>query len=222
MFLFRNFELFISETFYVLVIPFIFWCINKSMGKRLLILLLLTSYINILINSFFSGDKVYMAIMTITVFWGYLGYLSKKNINKITILILIAAICIGSNIFNNYSVAGILLSVVISVIIITLFVIFDPKIENKYNNEFTILQKIFLVVFASITSLVVVIFLRLESYSETSAIIGGFTGGILGIILEKEFSNYSVDGILIHRILRYLIGITIMAILFQALYYLVE
>ncbi len=231
----RLFNFFGTELFFILFIPFFFWCINKSIGKRLLILLLITYYLNLVLKGLIQRSRPFYSesgrkggvenrlgdvgryglpstyTMVVSTFWFYLSSLSSKiSVKLISILIIIISGISRLVLGVNY-LSDIVLAVLISLIVLLLFKIFEPGITDLCNQRYSVSQRIFLTIFSAITTIVIVQFLGLENIYESIAIIGVFLGSFLGIVLEKEYIGFKVDGALVTRLGRYFIGVVILS-----------
>lgn len=216
-----------SGMFYIMLFPLIFWCIDKSIGKRVLTLSALVFYINMILKNVwmsprpngsldsFSRPSGY--VMGATSLWGYFFTLTKQyKYRFISILVIIftglSRFVLGYNYFID-----ILFALFFTVIILILFKIFEPKITNTCNETYTLLQRVFLVFFTTGAAIVLMVLTGSQSTTELIVVISYFFGGTLGIILEKEHLGFSVNGSIVIRIGRYILGTIILALVFYGL-----
>lgn len=230
-----------SETFYILFIPLIFWCINKSIGKRVLIITLLTAYINVLLKNLWLRPRPFnvlvegkqpitnridiidkygfpsLQIMGVTSLWVYISTLSKKISSKILCYLIILLSTVARLVNGVNFIHSVLLAIIFSLLILLLFKIFEPKITITCNQKYTVKQRILLITFFTVAAIIVLIFFR--TYNITTAIIfiACFFGGTIGIVLEKEYLDFSVDGSLILRIGRYFLGLILISIIYYGI-----
>lgn len=227
-----------SDYFYILLFPLIFWCINKSIGKRVLILALLTAYINILLKSLWMRPRPYDVIvsgknsiinrlnlddnfgfpsshvMGVTSLWMYISTLSKKISTKLLCYIIIMLTAISRMIHGVNFFHGVFAAVIFSLIVLLLFKLFEPKITVTCNQKYTIGQRILLICFFTVAAIVLLIFSEIDNINQAVIFVGCFFGATIGIVLEKEFLNFKVDGSLILRIGRYFLGMILISLVY--------
>lgn len=227
------------DIFYILIFPLIFWCISKSLGKRLIILTLLSTYIGVVLKSLWKVPRPYNLVLdgkeriinaipeidsysfpslhtlSVTTFWGYLIVISKKKYVKATCIVVILFAAISRMIQGVSYVGDVIFSILIGIVILILFLMFEPRIKDNFNQRYTLMQKFLLICFFTGAAIVLSILLNMQS--ESIAVTGAFFGAILGIVLEKEFLNFNEEGSLVFRILRYIIGLIIISIIFYGL-----
>ncbi|OQY38222.1 MAG: hypothetical protein B6229_06425 [Spirochaetaceae bacterium 4572_7] len=232
-----------GEAFYILLFPLIYWCINKSLGKRLIVLSLLTIYVNSILKDLWMRPRPYNVsvpgkdqiinrlpalnsyglpsghTMGATAFWGYLSTRTKKTYIKISLYFVILFTGISRLVHGMHFIQDVVVGLIISIIILVLFFIFEPKISDTCNQRYTLLQRLFLVFFTSGGAIVLLLLFRITPLGDGLVVIGGFFGAMTGIVLEKEYIGFSVDGVLVQRIGRYLFGILLLLFTYIGLKY---
>ena len=217
-----------GEAFYLLLFPLIYWCINKSLGKRLLVLSLLTIYVNSVLKEFWGRPRPYNVTvlgkdpiinrlppldsyglpsghtMGATTFWGYLSTRTKKTYIKSLLYLIILLTGVSRLVHGMHFVQDVVIGFVISIVILVLFFMFEPKISDTCNQRYTLLQRLLLVFFTSGGAVVLLLLFRISSLGDGLVVIGAFFGAMTGIVLEKEYIGFSVDGSLVLRIGRYI------------------
>lgn len=230
-----------GESFYIFVFPLIFWCINKSLGKRLIIVTLLSSYLNLILKNIWLRPRPYDVTvpgkdqvvnrlppresyglpsghtMGSTSFWGYLYHISKKKSAKITCIAIVFLTGISRMVHGMHFIQDVVVGFTVGLIVLILFIAFEPKITALCNQEYNLLQRILLVFFSTGAALLLVVLLGFQHLDDVSTIVGGFFGAMVGIVLEKEFLNFNVDGGLKVRLARYILGFLAVAAVYIGL-----
>lgn len=230
-----------SEGFYILAFPLIFWSINKSLGKRLIIITLLSSFISLLLKDIWSRPRPYDVfvpgktpivnrlnslesygfpsghVMGATAFWGYLSRISIKKSAIITCYIVVLLTALSRMVHGVLYIQDVVIGLFLGVVVLILFLIFEPRVTQLCNQKYTLLQRILLVCFSTGAALVLAILLNIEHLSDVITIVAGFLGAMIGIVLEKEFIDFSVDGGLSLRVGRYIMGLAVILIVYSGL-----
>lgn len=245
-YLLRIFDFTGGEGFYILAFPFIYWCINKSLGKRLIIITLLTSYINLVLKDLFARPRPYNVsvkgkdqiinrlndldtyglpsghAMGSTVYWGFLSKSGIKKSAKIVCYLVILLTAISRMVHGVHFVQDVVLGIALGLIVIILFSVIEPKVTTLCNEEYTLLQRLLLVFFSTGAALVLAVLINADNMRDIITVTGGFLGAMSGIVLEKEYINFSVDGNLSVRLGRYILGLGVVVTVYIGLKYLFE
>jgi len=233
-----------NELFYILLFPLIYWCINKSIGKRALIITLLTAYVSSLFKYLLvrpqpfdlysrgSGKIINRVLvdeeygfpssytMGITSLWLYFSSISKKISVKILSILVILLTGLVRVISGGEFIFTMFLSILFSILILVIFKIFEPKITTLCNQRYSVSQRVLLILFFSIAAIVIVLLINITSIEIPLILVGCFLGTTTGIVLEKEYIHFSVDGSLILRIGRYFFGIIIISVVYYGIEFL--
>lgn len=227
----RSFTFIGSDFFYIMLFTLIFWCINKSIGKRVLTITLLTIYINLLLKNLWIRPRPTGMIinrlgdiddygfpsthvMGVTSLWAYLFILSRKYITRFFCFLIIFFTAISRMIHGVNFIEDVVSGILFSLFILFLFKIFEPKITSICNERYTLLQRFLLICFSVGGAIILIILARLENLTGIIAVIGCFFGAMTGIIMEKEYLGFSVDGTLVIRIGRYILGLVLISLVF--------
>lgn len=224
-----NIGLFVgSGLFYLMLFPLIFWCVDKSIGKRILTITLLGTFVSIVLKNLWmrprpTGDLNDYGfpssyVMRVTIFWGYIFSLNKKIKWGLITLFFIIFVATSRFFLEFNFFIDILFGIIFSIIILILFMIFEPKITTTCNETYTLLQRLLFVCFTTGGAIVLMIIVGIDSSFEILTVIGCFFGGMIGIILEKEHLGFSVNGTFILKVSRYLSGMLILFFLYYGLF----
>ncbi len=199
-----------SEGFYILLFPLIYWCFNKSIGKRVLIIILLSGYIGVLLKGYGFESGYYIGIFSL---WGYFFTISNKKSTKLlSMSIILLSILVGF--FTGLlPIFEIVLGLLVGVIILTLFLVLEPGIKDLCNQKYNVSQRIFLVLFFTVAAAVLLVLIGVTDLLIPIAILGSCLGGLIGIILEKEYVSFSTNGSIIFLIGRYILGLILIGLI---------
>lgn len=233
---FHIFRLAGREEFYILILPLLFWCINKSLGKRLVILATLSSFIGYFLKDLFAvprPDKYFtnnllvnragvvspylfpsVHLMVTGSFWGFLSINSKRKLSRIVCYLVVVGALLSRIIHGVQTPISMAFSLVLAICIIILFHLFQGRVAQAYNTQYTLLQRVLVVLIVSLGLLILSYIFSSSNYESVLISIALFTGGISGIILEKEMVGFKVDGNLEVRLLRYIIGIILLSFIY--------
>lgn len=232
----KLFDLIGREYFLLLIYPLVFWCINKSLGKRLLIITAISMFIGYMLKGYLPGVRPYslvieggnkiidkigdldeypspsVLLITLTAFWGLLSTYGKLKKSKLICYLVIILSGISRLVHGAIYWYEAIISILIGVGILALYSILEPKITKAYNEQYTVMQRIFVVTIASACAIVLGFIFNFETTLPPIAL---FLGCISGIILEKEYIRLTPNGTLEVRLLRYLIGVILLTFLYQ-------
>lgn len=223
-----------SDLFFILLFSLLFWTIDKSLGKRVILLYLITTFIGLLLGNLILLERPYIAdsrfitlgitgesfsfpslmVLGVSSFWFYLLTRTKNYSVKLICIIIPLFTAISRMVHGVNYLLDVVIAMLLAAIVVLLFVKFEPAVSRSYNEQYNLGQKLLLVTFVSSVSLLLVILSPGGVILEAVAIIGAFTGLFIGIVLEKEFINFSVDGTLMVRALRYILGLLLLSLVY--------
>jgi membrane-associated phospholipid phosphatase len=211
-----------DEKFYLVLLPLIFWCLNKGLGARLVFLFLFSAYANTSLKDIFGDprpcqfapDKVKTLgecegygfpsghAQGAGVVWGFLssqvrrGWLWALGIAT-PLAIALSRVYLGEH-FPHDVIGGL--------IIAALFVLFYTWLlpfATTRIGELSLFSKL------ALAAIVPLLLLFIHPTKDTSASMGTLLGMGMGLTLEGDFVKFSSGGVIWKRVLRFFVGFVI-------------
>lgn len=210
-----------SETFYVLSITLVYWCINKKLGIKLFIVSSVSGQVNLILKNTFKTSRPINVkgikplftesapgysfpsghTQNATTFWYYL--IKKVNERKFTVLGLLLISLIGFS--RLYLRVHWPIDVIGGIIIgILLVYIIDFFIENLSRMKLNFLTLILLAIIIPNT------FILIFKEEKIIKLIALITSTLIGFTIENRFIRFSEKNSLIYQIIKYICGISIL------------
>jgi len=213
-----------SETFYVLIITYIYWCINKKLGTKLFVVTMISGHTSLLLKEFFKTSRpiAFEGIKSIytksapgysfpsghtqgtATFWYYL--IKKINNKKFSILGWSIILLVGfSRLYLRVHwpvdvIGGLIIGIGIVFLIDYLI---EKIIKLKLNYTTSIILAIIL------PNILIFTF----PTDDTIKLTGIMTSALIGFITEHKYINFEVKSSRLYQIIKYVIGITIVLLL---------
>jgi len=220
-----------SELFFLLFLPMISWCISPRVGVRLLILVLLNTYVNAVAKLLFAQPRPFdydprvLKIehaaggglpsghtQTAIIFWGYLSHFYKKKwlwgiAVTMVIFVPLSRIYLGVH-FPTDLLGG----YIIGLIMLMLFIKFEQPFIDWIGNV-GLIWLLLLAVSFPLTLLVI----APEIEQVIISIVAVLTGSLVGVVLANEYLELHVPKQIWKRIVCYLVGIIILFAIYVGL-----
>jgi hypothetical protein len=220
-----------NQFFYMAFFPLLYWCVDRRIGARLIILFLFSSFMNAVAKELagqprpFEYDPVVQKLwhagggglpsghtQSAVVIWGYLASQFRRPwvwglAGLLIVLIPLSRVYLGvhfpSDLFGGYLLGAALL---------LLYLRFEPGAEAWLADRSMGVQ---LGVALAVPSLILVLSPRIESYQiRTAATLMGMG---VGFILERRWVGFDSGGVLWKRALRFLSGMVVMLAFYKGL-----
>jgi membrane-associated phospholipid phosphatase len=213
-----------DKEFYLLLMPLVYWCINRREGGRLFLLLLISAFLNeaaklladqprpfnydprvIKLVHEESGGLPSGHTQSAFVVWGYLACRFKKRPLWLLAGFLIIAIPLSRIYLGAHFPTDLLGGYAIGALVLFLFFRLDPALEPWFN------QKGFSCQLGVSAGLPVLLILVVPSGNAgLLTALGALMGVATGVVLERRWVRFDAAGPLSQKVIRYLVGIVIL------------
>ena len=213
-----------DKEFYLLLMPLVYWCIDRRAGARLFMLLLFSACLNegaklladqprpfnydprvIKFVHEDSGGLPSGHTQSAVVVWGYLAYCFKKKPLWLLAGFLILAIPLSRIYLGAHFPSDLLGGYVLGALVLFLFLRLDSVLESWFT------QKGLLYQLCMSMGLPVLLILFVPSGNEgLLTALGALMGVATGVVLERRWVRFSSEGRWWQQVIRYLVGIVIL------------
>jgi membrane-associated phospholipid phosphatase len=213
-----------DKEFFLLLMPLLYWCINRRAGARLFILLLFSACLNEVTKLLadqprpFNYDPRVIKMVhedsggfpsghtqSAVVVWGYLACRFKMKALWLLAGFLILAIPLSRIYLGAHFPTDLFGGYAIGAVVLFLFLRLDPPIESWLTEKGVIYQ-----LGASMgLPLLLILFIPPGNDGLLTAV-GALMGVATGVVLERRWVRFSSDGRWWKQVLRYFVGIVIL------------
>ncbi|UCD78305.1 MAG: phosphatase PAP2 family protein [Desulfobacterales bacterium] len=209
-----------EETFYLIFMPLVYWCIDRRNGARLFILLLLSAYLNAIAKVLanqprpFTYDHRVRPIATAeggglpsghtqnaVVIWGYLAARSGKATAWLAAGFLMVAIPLSRVYLGVHFPTDLIGGYLLGALILILFLRLAFRLEIWLAEQGVVRQ-----ILISLGGPMILILLNAGGDKAVLSMASVLMGICAGFALERRFVGFSCNGSWWERILRYLLG----------------
>jgi len=215
-----------NKMFYLIFFPLVYWCVDRRVGARLIILFLLSSCTNALAKQLagqprpFEYDPIVQRLwpaggwgfpsghtQSAVVIWGYLASQFRKAwfwviAGSLILLIPLSRVYLGVH-FPTDLLGGYLLGAAL----LLLYLRLQPAVEAWLAARNMGIQ---LVLALALPSLILILSPHIEAYQIKAA--AALTGMGVGFVLERKWVRFDSGGSVRNRALRFLSGILAMVV----------
>jgi len=223
-----------NEEFYLLLLPFVYWCVNKRIGISLGYLSLLSVWVNSVVKYLFKIPRPWTFDTRIRVLFkatgpsfpsghsqgamvnmGYLAYRFRKPALWMVVGLAIFGVGLSRIVLGVHFPQDVLGGWLIGLVVLVIYVWAEAPVARWIAGQKTVVQ-----VVLAVGVPVLLIFLHPSdmaglypveaSITPMSAIVGFG----LGLIMERKWVGFRVDGAWWRRGLRFLVGLLLVAIFY--------
>jgi membrane-associated phospholipid phosphatase len=226
-----------NEEFYLLLLPLIYWCVNKRIGISLGYLSLLSAWVNSLVKHLFkiprpwTFDARVRALVEATgpsfpsghsqgamVNLGYLAYRFRKPVLWVLVGLAILGVGLSRIVLGVHFPQDVLGGWLIGLVVLVIYIWAEAPVGRWIAGQKTAVQ-----IVLAVGVPVLLIFLHPSDmaglYPAEAAItpMSAMVGFGLGLIMERKWVGFRVDGAWWRRGLRFLVGLLLVAIFYVGL-----
>jgi membrane-associated phospholipid phosphatase len=222
------------EAFYLIVLPLIYWCIDRQIGIRLGCLALLSGWLNSVLKYVFaiprpSDPRIQMLnprpetspsfpsahAQNAVANWGYLAYAFRSPILWIVAIVAIVGIGLSRPVLGVHYPQDVIGGWLIGLLLLVVYIRVAPPIERWAKQQATAVQAALVIVVP-----VLLMFLHPTDNDgrypaqDATLFMSALVGLGLGLIMERAWVRFRVDGAWWRRGLRYLAGVLVVALFY--------
>jgi membrane-associated phospholipid phosphatase len=243
-----------DETFYLVGLPLIYWCLDKRLGKYLVYVFLVADGVNSLGKHAFRGPRPFWLDPTLglketpnygvpsghtqltTIIYGFFaGWFKKGWAIGLAVFMIVAMglsrIYLGAHFVHDVA-AGFLLGVLILIGFFVWQRFYYPQFNKLILGRKLFWSLLVPVVLAAVYIIVLLVIgepdtavawadfipdAELEGYEAMATAFGALAGYGIGVHLEASRVRFKVDGPVWQRVLRYVFGLVVTAVLWAGL-----
>ena len=216
-----------AEQAFLLILPFVFWCVNKRVGIRLSVLLVLSSSLNSVLKLVFdqprpAADRVQVLAEETSpglpsghaqnslVVYGYLAAQVRQPWAWAAATLIVLGVGLSRIYLGVHFPTDVLGGWLIGIVLLALYLRFEPEVELALRARPWI-QK-----FALAAALPLALFLA-KPNKDSAQLMGIFLGTLTGFLVELRWVGFSAGGAVWQRVLRFIVGGGILIVIWLGL-----
>jgi len=205
-----------AEQAFLLILPFVFWCVNKRIGVRLSVLLVLSSSLNSVLKLLFDQPRPIAGRVQVLaeetspglpsghaqnslVVYGYLAAQVRKPWAWAAATLIVLGVGLSRIYLGIHFPTDVLGGWLVGIALLTLYLRFEPEVELALHARPWI-QKL-----ALAAALPFALFLA-KPNKDSAQLMGIFLGTLVGFLMELRWVGFSSVGAVWQRILRFIVG----------------
>lgn len=210
--------------FFLIFMPLVYWCIDRRMGARLLVLFLISAYANAIAKAVagqprpFQYDSRVQPLVRATggglpsghtqatvVVWGYLVSQQRSGIRLIIAGFLMMAVPISRLYLGVHFPTDLLGGYILGALLLVLYLRFALKVEAWLLAKGIIWQTAVAVILP-----VILFWVSPQGSRYALSACGALLGFLPGIALERRWVRFRSDGSLLKRSVRFILGLVVL------------
>jgi len=212
-----------DQEFFLIVLPLIYWSINRAVGVRLMVVFLLSGLVNQVAKNLAAQPRPYEYdsrvvqvveqdgfglpsghTQSAVVVWGFLGSVVRRRWFWGVAFLLMVLIPLSRVYLGVHFPTDVLGGYVLGGLVLWLWLRYGAQLEEWFFGQETIHQLILIVAIPA---------LAMAVWPTEDMVTGGGTmvGIGAGLVLERRLVGFDVAGTLLQRALRFLLGIVVLA-----------
>ncbi len=219
-----------NEEFYLILLPFIYWCVHKRIGTSLVYLSLLSAWLNSVVKFIFkiprpSDPRIRILDVETNpsfasghaqgtlVNWGYLAYRFRNPVLWVVTILVVLGVGLSRPLLGAHFPQDVIGGWLIGLVVLVVYAWAEPPVARWVTSQTKAIQLVL-----AVGVPVLLIFLHPADvegfYPSTWAItpLASLAGFGVGFIMERDRVRFRVDGEWWRRGLRFPLGIVIAAI----------
>jgi membrane-associated phospholipid phosphatase len=211
-----------EEDFYILFLPLLFWCLHKTLGLRLGVILMFSTYVNQSLKDFFAAprpyqvdSKLYAPFKTTgfgipsghsqgtATFWGYLATQLKTRVWWIIAIAVPFFVGIGRMYLGDHFPQDVLLGWTLGIVIVAVYAWMQPRAGAWIGAQSFAMQ----IAIAIIAPLAL---FALHPTIDTAKSIGVLIGFYAGAPMEARWIRFDARAAWWKQVIKFAIGLAIL------------
>jgi membrane-associated phospholipid phosphatase len=211
-----------SEDFYFLLLPLVFWCLNKALGIRLGGLLVISKFLNFSFKDLFAqprpyqvDDKLYAPFKTggygipsghaqdTVTMWGYIATQLKTRAWWSLAIFLALFVGVGRLYTGDHFPQDVLVGWTFGILIVAAYAWLQPRAGQWLNKQSMPMQ-------IALAIVIPLLLAALHWTSDTAKMTGIMLGFFAGLPIEAQFVRFEVRGELWKQVVKFVLGVAIL------------
>ncbi len=223
---FRAITMLGDEKFYLLLVPFLYWVIDKRLALRAGLLYLLSAYANAVLKAGFAVPRPSPELVRVleirtdysfpsghaqstTVAWGYLAASLRKRWLWVVAVIIIVLVGLSRVYLGVHYPQDVIAGTLVAALLVMLYLRLEKWLAGR--------AQLSLPAQVALALAVPLILLVLHAETDTGSSMGTLLGLSLGVILERRLVHFGNAGTPARRALRFVVGIVVVLALYLGL-----
>lgn len=223
---FRAITMLGDEKFYLLLVPFLYWVIDKRLALRAGVLYLLSAYLNVVLKAIFSIPRPSADLVRVldgatgysfpsghaqstTTAWGYLAAIQRKRWLWALAVVIIGLVGLSRVYLGVHYPQDVIAGTLVAALLVALYLRLEKWIAGRFH--LSLPAQVILAV------AVPLVLLLLHAETDTGSSMGTLLGLSLGVILERRYVRFGNAGTPSRRALRFVAGLTVLLALYFGL-----